>query len=72
MTSSALNDVFIDDTQGAETHVGRVVVVGKGEAESGIEPAMVGVAAIGGLSDCKHWNFLVILAGFHCWPGTTF
>jgi len=53
----ALDHVFIDDAQGAEAHELGVVVVGKGEAEFGIEPAVVGVAAIGGFTNCKHWVF---------------
>jgi hypothetical protein len=62
--SAALDCVFVDDAQGAEAHEFGVVVVGEGEGEFGIEPAVVGVAAIGGFTNCKHWFFLVFPVDF--------
>src|ERR1700678_313659 len=62
--AAALDCVFVDDPQGAEAHELRIVVVGEGETEFGIEPAMVGVAAISGFTNCKHWVFLVFPVNF--------
>jgi len=55
--AAALDHIFIDDAKGAEAHELWVVVVGEGEAEFGIEPAVIGMAAICGFTDCKHWEF---------------
>lgn len=43
--------VLVDDAEAAEAHVRGVVVVGKGEGVAGLEPAVVGVAALGGAAD---------------------
>lgn len=40
--------VFVEDAQGAEVSVGGVVIVGEGEGVVGVEPAVVGVAAVAG------------------------
>ena len=42
------DDVLVDDTQGTETHVLRIVILPEAERMPGLEPAMVGVAALGG------------------------
>ena len=41
------NAVFVDDAQIAPAHVRRVVVAGKRKAVERLEPAVVGVAALG-------------------------
>lgn len=43
--------VFVQDAQGAEVGVGGVVVVGEGEGVIGVEPAVVGVAAVAGAAE---------------------
>ena len=40
--------VLVDDAQGAEAHVRGIVVLVKREAEVGVEPTVVGMAALGG------------------------
>src|SRR5690348_2497561 len=53
--AAALGDaIVVDDPQHRVAHVGRVVVVGEGEAVPAVEPAMVGVAAFAGGADGKH------------------
>jgi hypothetical protein len=47
------NVVLIDDAQGAEVHVLRVVVLRETEAEARVEPAVVGPAALAGFSKGK-------------------
>jgi hypothetical protein len=42
------DDVLIDYPKGAESHVGRVLVIGEAKAMPGLQPAMVEVAAIRG------------------------
>jgi hypothetical protein len=42
--------VFVDDAERAEAHVGGVVVVAEAEGMEGAEPAVVGVAAVGGFA----------------------
>jgi len=42
------DDVLVDDAQGTEAHVLRVVIVREAERMPGLEPAMVGVATLGG------------------------
>jgi hypothetical protein len=46
--------VFIDDAQIAPAHMGRIVVAGEGKAVLGHQPAMVGVAPVGGFADADH------------------
>jgi hypothetical protein len=43
--------VLVDDAQGAEAHVPRVVIIGEREGVVGVEPAVVGVATFVGASD---------------------
>ena len=43
--------VLVDHAQRAETHVPRIDVTGEGEGVETVEPAMVGMAALGGRSD---------------------
>lgn len=38
--------VFVEDAQGAEGLEGWVVVLGEGEGVVGVEPAVIGVAAV--------------------------
>ncbi len=45
--------VVVDDAQGAEAHVRRIVVVREGEGVMRVEPAVVGVAAFIGPSDVQ-------------------
>jgi hypothetical protein len=40
-----LNSVLVDDPQGAETHVGRVVVVREGKTVERVEPAVLGMSS---------------------------
>ena len=51
---AAFYAVFVDHAEGTERFVGRVVVGGEGEGVEGVEPAVVGVAAVvpGSLCDC--------------------
>jgi hypothetical protein len=42
------DDVLVDDAQGTETHVLRVVILPEAERMPSLQPAMVGVAALGG------------------------
>lgn len=44
------NDILIDDTQTAEAHVRGIVVISKAESVVAIEPAMVGMATLGGFA----------------------
>jgi hypothetical protein len=46
--------VVIDDAQRTETHVRRVMILGKGKAEPAVEPAVIGMAAFFGFSDGHH------------------
>ncbi|GAB1381933.1 hypothetical protein MASR1M50_02510 [Burkholderiales bacterium] len=46
--------VLVDDAQVAPAHVGRVVIVGKREAVPAVQPAVVGVAALVGVTDLEH------------------
>jgi hypothetical protein len=53
--ASAWRDpVFVDDAQVAKAHVGRVNVIGKRKAVKRLEPAMVGVAPLGGFAQGQH------------------
>jgi hypothetical protein len=52
--ASGRDAVVIDDAQRTETHVRRVMILGKGKAEPAVEPAMIGVAAFFGFSDGHH------------------
>ena len=47
-TSARLHVVFIDDSQGPEAHVGRIVVGVEGEGVPRIEPVVLGVPSLGG------------------------
>src|SRR5262249_12420707 len=51
---AGLYAVLVDDAQGAVAHVTRVVVVGEGKAVVGIEPAVIGVATLGGAPKLDH------------------
>lgn len=42
------NPVVVDDAQGAEAHVRRIIIVREGKGVIRIEPAVVSVAALGG------------------------
>ena len=46
--------VLVDDAQVAEAHVARVVVVGEREAVAALQPAVVGVAAVGRFAQGDH------------------
>jgi hypothetical protein len=48
------NAVFVDDAQVAHAHVRRVVVIGEGKAVVALEPAVVGIAPVGGLAQRDH------------------
>src|SRR5262249_52865768 len=49
-----LDEVLVQDAQMPEAHVPRVVVVGERERVPGVEPPVVGVAALGGRADGDH------------------
>src|SRR5207249_11033487 len=54
--------ILVDDAQRPEPHVPRVLVAGEGEAVVRVEPAVVGMAALGGGSQFGHgpdarWEF---------------
>jgi hypothetical protein len=67
-TGAGVDAVFVDDAEGAEVHVIIVAVVGEREAVVGIEPPVVGVAAVFGTTKGKHgWNSLVDGAIFLAW-----
>ena len=51
--------VFVDDAQIAQAHELRVVVTGKGETVEGLEPAVVGVAAVLRFAKGQHDVLLV-------------
>jgi Arc/MetJ family transcription regulator len=46
--------VVVDDAQVAHAHVARVVVVGEREAVETLQPAVVGITAVGGLAQRQH------------------
>ena len=46
--------ILVDHAQRADAHVGGVVVVAEGEAVPGVEPAELGVEALGGGNDIDH------------------
>ena len=54
--------VVVDDAQGAEAHVRGVVVVGERERVVRVEPAVVGVAALGGGAKGHHGENIMRLA----------
>jgi len=53
-TGAGRNAVFVDDAQVAPGHVRRVVVPGKGKAVKGLEPAVIGIAAVLGFAQRQH------------------
>jgi Arc/MetJ family transcription regulator len=53
--ASARRDaIFVDDAQVAESHMRRVVVVGKRKTVPALQPAVVGKAAVGRLAQHDH------------------
>ena len=48
-----IDEVLIDDPERAETHVGRVVVIGETEAVPGHQPAVIGEPAFFGATHCE-------------------
>ena len=52
-THPRVDEVLIDDPEGPETHVGRVVVIGETEAMPGHQPAMIGEPAFLGAAHCE-------------------
>jgi hypothetical protein len=46
--------VFVDDPEVAKAHVARVVVIGEGKGVMGVEPAVVGMAALAGGPEDDH------------------
>ncbi len=55
--------VVVDHAQAAEAHVPRVVVLAERERVAAVEPAPVGLAALGGRSDGDHGFLLCKLVG---------
>src|ERR1019366_5523884 len=53
-TAAARNAIVVDHAQGTEAHVAGIVVVGKRETKTGVEPAVVGVAAFVSRSEDDH------------------
>jgi len=53
-----VDEVLINDPQGAETHVGGVVVIGETEAMPGHQPAVIGEPTFFGATHCE----------LHIWP----
>ena len=49
-----VDPIFIDDAQGAKSHMIWVVIVAKGKCVVRIEPTMIGVPTIDAFSDCNH------------------
>ena len=47
------NPVVVDDAQGAEAHVRRVIIVREGEGVISVEPAVVGMATLIGSSNIQ-------------------
>ncbi len=45
--------IFVDHAQAAETHMGRIVIIGEGKAEMTIEPIGAALSAFVGWSECK-------------------
>jgi hypothetical protein len=58
-TLAGFDTVFVDDTQSAPTHVGWVVVAGKGKAVKRFQPTVVGIASVKGSSNFVHGVYLV-------------
>ena len=48
------NAVLVDHAQGVEIHMLRIVVIGKAERMTGVEPAMFGMAPVVGFSNLDH------------------
>jgi hypothetical protein len=46
--------VLVDDAQGVEVEMARILVVGEGESVAGVEPAVVGGTAIFGPANGTH------------------
>jgi len=57
--AAARHAIVIHDAQGAEVHVFRIVVLGKGKREMGAEPAVIGVAAFVAFTDAHHGRLQV-------------
>src|SRR5262249_49305832 len=56
-TAPAGNAIVVHHAQRAKVYVFRVVVIGKGKVEMGVQPAVVGMAA-----------FLALANPYHGWP----
>src|SRR5260370_18163294 len=52
--AAAGHAVIVHDAQRAEMHVLRVVVIGKGKGEMGVQPAVIGVTAFVALANVDH------------------
>ncbi len=63
---SGRDAVVVDHAQAAEAHVPRVVVLAERERVAAVEPAPVGLAALGGRSDGDHGFLLCTLVGGLC------
>ncbi len=53
-STAAREVVVVDDPERAEPHVPRIAVVRKGERVPGLQPAMIGMAAVGGFAKGDH------------------
>src|SRR5260221_5289431 len=51
---AGLDAVLVDDAQRAEPHVRGIVVAGERKRVPGVEPAVLGVAALPGAADLEH------------------
>jgi hypothetical protein len=51
--------VLVDDAQGAPAHFCRIVIIGKGKAVFGTQPAVIGVTALGGRAKLNHCGLRV-------------
>src|SRR5205085_9449506 len=69
--AARLHPVLVDHPQRPEAHVGRVVVVGEGEGVVGVQPAVVGVAAVVCLSYPNHRRTSETVDVSNIWPGST-
>src|SRR4051812_14885769 len=61
-TGAALDPVFVDDPQGPEAFIGRVVIIAEGEGVAGLQPVYVGLAAVFGTPDGDHFRFLSMVS----------
>src|SRR5262245_32709311 len=53
-TLTGLHSIIVDYPQGTKAHIGRVVVISKGEGVVRVEPAMVEMASLGCSADSEH------------------